>query len=160
MLCRAAINFRAILPILCKFGLTPIPSLSDPWGSMLCLQISGTVAMHPGVNLLCDALQLHSMHRIKVACMYMSCHRFRVRPFLSCSYPAELRAEVYYPWYFARQRPVIRSVRGGDMPHAHGSTFTVSVQVTGLNQGMLCAWVFQNFVLAHAPGYKVPTRFF
>ena len=51
-----------------------------------------------------------------------------------CRYPAELRAEVYYPWYFQRQRPVIRSVANNDNPHAYGSTLTISVQVAGLNQ--------------------------
>ena len=53
---------------------------------------------------------------------------------MRCRYPAELRAEVYYPWYFQRQRPVIRSVDNNDNPHAYGSTLTISVQVTGLNQ--------------------------
>ena len=52
-----------------------------------------------------------------------------------CRYPAELRAEVYYPWYFSRARPVIRRVSANNAPHAYGSTFTVSVQVTCLNQG-------------------------
>ncbi len=56
-----------------------------------------------------------------------------------CSYPAELRAEVYYPWYFSRARPVIRSVNANNAPHAYGSSFTVSVQVTGLNQGTSAA---------------------
>ena len=53
---------------------------------------------------------------------------------LCCRYPAELRAEVYYPWYFQRQRPVIRSVANNDNPHAYSSSLTISVQVTGLNQ--------------------------
>ena len=42
---------------------------------------------------------------------------------------------MYYPWYFDRSRPVIKSVSRNNAPHPYGSTFTVSVQVTGLNQG-------------------------
>ncbi|CAK0787896.1 hypothetical protein CVIRNUC_011118 [Coccomyxa viridis] len=60
-------------------------------------------------------------------------------------YPAELRAEVYYPWYFQRQRPVIRSVANNDNPHTYGSTLTISVQVTGLNQQQEAAIIFPGF---------------
>lgn len=53
---------------------------------------------------------------------------------------------MYYPWYFDRSRPVIKSVSGNNAPHAYGSTFTVSVQVTGLNQG------------THAPSLALDTE--
>ena len=52
-----------------------------------------------------------------------------------CRYPAELRSELYYPWYFAVPRPVINSVSNtGNI--TYGATFTAAVQLTGLGHGM------------------------